>query len=374
MKVGVPTEVKSDEYRVALTPAGVRELVDGGHEVYVESGAGEGSSFTNEAYAAQGATILPDADAVFGEAALIVKVKEPQPEEVARLEPRHTLFTYLHLAADAELTRGLMESGATCIAYETVEDARGRLPLLAPMSEVAGKIATQAGAFILEKPLGGRGILLGGVPGVAAANVMIVGGGVVGMNAAFIALGMEATVFVYDRNIDRLRELDIAFNGRADTCFATVLEIEERLPYMDLVIGAVLVHGARAPRVITREQLSLMKRHAVLVDVSIDQGGCFETSRPTTHSNPTYEVDGITHYCVTNMPGAVPITSTYALTNATIPYVLHIATAGAQRAISENPGLKLGVNVAGGQVTYLPVAEAVGVPAVAVDEALGVAA
>jgi alanine dehydrogenase len=374
VKVGVPTEVKSDEYRVALTPAGVRELVDAGHEVYVQSDAGEGSSLSNEAYAAQGATILPDADAVFGEATLIVKVKEPQPEEVARLEPRHTLFTYLHLAADASLTRGLMASGATCIAYETVEDARGRLPLLAPMSEVAGKIATQAGAFILEKPLGGRGILLGGVPGVAAANVMIIGGGVVGMNAAFIALGMEATVFVYDRNIDRLRELDVAFNGRADTCFASTLEVEQRLPFMDLVIGAVLVHGARAPRVITREQLSLMKRHAVLVDVSIDQGGCFETSRPTTHSDPTYEVDGITHYCVTNMPGAVPITSTYALTNATIPYVLQIATVGPQRAITENPGLKLGVNVAGGQVTYLPVADAVGEACVSVDEALGVAA
>ena len=264
----------------------------------------------------------PDAGGVFGEAELIVKVKEPQPEEVERLEPRHTLFTYLHLAADAALTQGLMASGATCIAYETVEDARGRLPLLAPMSEVAGKIATQAGAFMLEKPLGGRGILLGGVPGVAAANVMVIGGGVVGMNAAFIALGMEATVYVYDRNIDRLRELDIAFGGRADTCFATTLSIEERLPEVDLVIGAVLVHGARAPRVITRAQLALMKRHAVLVDVSIDQGGCFETSRPTTHSHPTYEVDGITHYCVTNMPGAVPITSTYALTNATMPYVL----------------------------------------------------
>jgi alanine dehydrogenase len=267
-----------------------------------------------------------------------------------------------------------MESGATCIAYETVEDARGRLPLLAPMSEVAGKIATQAGAFILEKPLGGRGILLGGVPGVAAANVMIIGGGVVGMNAAFIALGMEATVFVYDRNIDRLRELDVAFNGRADTCFASTLEVEQRLPFMDLVIGAVLVHGARAPRVITRAQLGLMKRQAVLVDVSIDQGGCFETSRPTTHSNPTYEVDGITHYCVTNMPGAVPITSTYALTNATIPYVLDIATVGVQRAISENAGLKLGVNVAGGSVTYAPVADAVGETVVSVDEALGVAA
>ncbi len=219
-----------------------------------------------------------------------------------------------------------MESGATCIAYETVEDARGRLPLLAPMSEVAGKIATQAGAFMLEKPLGGRGILLGGVPGVAAANVMVIGGGVVGMNAAFIALGMEATVYVYDRNIDRLRELDIAFGGRADTCFASTLEIEQRLPFMDLVIGAVLVHGARAPHVITRAQLGLMKRQAVLVDVSIDQGGCFETSRPTTHSDPTYEVDGITHYCVTNMPGAVPITSTYALTNATMPYVLALAS------------------------------------------------
>jgi alanine dehydrogenase len=374
VKVGVPTEVKSDEYRVALTPAGVRELVDAGHEVYVQSGAGDGSAISDEAYATQGATVVPDAGAVFEEATLIVKVKEPQPAEVGRLEPRHILFTYLHLAADAALTRGLMESGATCIAYETVEDTRGRLPLLAPMSEVAGKIATQAGAFMLEKPLGGRGILLGGVPGVAAANVMIIGGGVVGMHAAFIALGMEATVYVFDRNIDRLRELDIAFGGRADTCFASTLEVEQRLPTMDLVIGAVLVHGARAPRVITREQLGLMKRQAVLVDVSIDQGGCFETSRPTTHSNPTYEVDGITHYCVTNMPGAVPITSTYALTNATMPYVIHLATAGVQRAISENPGLKLGVNVAGGQVTYAPVAEAVGVPSVPVDEALGVAA
>src|SRR5579871_4584664 len=370
MRVGVPTEIKPDEYRVALTPAGVRELADAGHEVVVQSGAGLGSAITDEAYTAQGATILPDADAVFEEATMIVKVKEPQPVEVARLKPHHTLFTYLHLAADTELTRGLMESGATCIAYETVEDARGRLPLLAPMSEVAGKIATQAGAFMLEKPLGGRGILLGGVPGVAAANVMVIGGGVVGMNAAFIALGMEATVYVYDRSIDRLRELDIAFGGRADTCFASTLEIEQRLPYMDLVIGAVLVHGARAPHVITRAQLSLMKPQAVLVDVSIDQGGCFETSRPTTHSDPTYEVDGITHYCVANMPGAVPITSTYALTNATMPYVVHLASAGVHRATTENPGLKLGVNVAAGSVTYAPVADAVGVEAVAVDEAL----
>ena len=374
MKVGAPTEIKADEYRVALTPAGVRELVDAGHDVVVQRGAGVGSAIEDEAYEAQGATILPDAESVFAEAEMIVKVKEPQPREVELLEPRHTLFTYLHLAADVELTRGLMRSGATCIAYETVEDSHGRLPLLAPMSEVAGKIATQAGAFMLEKPLGGRGILLGGVPGVAAANVMIIGGGVVGMNAAFIALGMEATVYVYDRSIDRLRELDIAFGGRADTCFASTLAIEERLPDMDLVIGAVLVHGARAPHVITRAQLSLMKPQAVLVDVSIDQGGCFETSRPTTHTNPTYEVDGITHYCVANMPGAVPITSTYALTNATMPYVLAIATHGAAKAVNANPGLKLGVNVAAGQVTYAPVAEAAGVPYVEVDEALGMRA
>jgi alanine dehydrogenase len=371
MKVGVPSEVKADEYRVALTPAGVRELSDAGHEVYVERGAGEGSGIEDQAYANQGAQILADADEVFAAAELIVKVKEPQPEEVGQLEPRHTLFTYLHLAAHAELTRGLMASGATCIAYETVEDNRGRLPLLAPMSEVAGKIATQAGAFILEKPLGGRGILLGGVPGVAAANVMIIGGGVVGMNAAFIALGMEATVFVFDRNIDRLRELDVAFAGRADTCFSSTLSVEERLPFIDLVIGAVLVHGARAPRVITRQQLGLMKHHAVLVDVSIDQGGCFETSRPTTHSDPTYEVDGITHYCVTNMPGAVPVTSTYALTNATMPYIVHLATAGVARAIADSPGLRLGVNVAGGHVTYAPVAESTGVDYVPVAEAIG---
>ena len=370
MKVGVPSEVKLDEYRVALTPAGVRELVDAGHHVYIQSGSGVGSAISDDAYAAQGAAILPDAAAVFGEAELIIKVKEPQPQEVSLLEARHTLFTYLHLAADSELTHGLMASGATCIAYETVEDTRGRLPLLAPMSEVAGKIATQAGAFMLEKPLGGRGILLGGVPGVAAANVMVIGGGVVGMNAAFIALGMEATVYVFDRNIDRLRELDLAFGGRADTCFASTLSLEERLPDMDLVIGAVLVHGARAPRVITRAQLGLMKQQAVLVDVSIDQGGCFETSRPTAHSDPTYEVDGITHYCVTNMPGAVPITSTYALTNATMPYVIHLANAGVAQAIAESPGLKLGVNVAAGHVTYAPVADAVGVTAVGVDDAL----
>jgi alanine dehydrogenase len=356
VKVGVPTEIKADEYRVALSPSGVRELNELGHDVFVQAGAGEGSAIADEDYIDQGASIVPDADAVFAEAELVVKVKEPQPEEVERLESRHTLFTYLHLAPDAALTRGLLESGATCVAYETVEDARGRLPLLAPMSEVAGKIATQAGAFMLEKPLGGRGLLLGGVPGVAAGKVMVIGGGVVGQNAAEVAIGMGAEVYVYDRSIDRLRELEVLLNGRCSTCFASTLEIEQRLPEVDLVIGAVLIHGATAPRVVTRAQLGLMKRHAVLVDVSIDQGGCFETSRPTTHSDPTYEVDGITHYCVANMPGAVPITSTYALTNATMPYVLKLAEHGVQRALGADAGFMQGLNVAAGRLTYAPVA------------------
>ena len=356
MKVGVPTEIKTDEYRVALTPSGARELADHGHEVVVQAGAGEGSAIADADYLAQGASILPDADAVFAEAELIVKVKEPQAVEVARLEPRHTLFTYLHLAPDPELTRGLIDSGATCIAYETVEDTRGRLPLLAPMSEVAGKIATQAGAFMLEKPLGGRGLLLGGVPGVAAGKVMVIGGGVVGQNAAEIAIGMGAETYVYDRSIDRLRELEVLLNGRCSTCYASTLEIESRLPEMDLVVGAVLVHGAKAPHVITREQLKLMKRNAVLVDVSIDQGGCFETSHATTHTDPTYEVEGITHYCVANMPGAVPITSTWALTNATMPYLVKLADGGTQAALAADPGFMAGLNVAAGRLTYEPVA------------------
>ena len=370
MKVGVPTEIKADEYRVALTPTGVRELVDAGHDVVVQRGAGEGSAIADSRYVEQGATIVPDAEAVFDEAQLIVKVKEPQAEEVERLRPHHTLFTYLHLAPDPELTKGLVASGATCIAYETVEDSEGRLPLLAPMSEVAGKIATQAGAFMLEKPLGGRGVLLGGVPGVAAANVLVIGGGVVGMNAAFIAIGMEADVFVFDRSVDRLRELDVIFAGRCSTVFSSTLEIEERLPTADLVIGAVLIHGAKAPHVVTREQLKSMKPGAVLVDVSIDQGGCFETSRPTTHSEPTYEVEGVIHYCVTNMPGAVPITSTYALTNATLPYINALARDGVHGAVAALPGFKRGVNVAAGAVTYLPVAEATGLEYRDVDEAL----
>jgi alanine dehydrogenase len=371
MLIGVPTEIKQDEYRVALTPIGARELAEHGHEVIVQKGAGEGSAIADSHYEAQGARVVPTADDVFGEAELILGVKEPQPEEVALLRPEHTLFTYLHLAPAPELTKSLCDSGATCIAYETVEDAHGRLPLLAPMSEIAGKIATQAGASMLEKPLGGRGILLGGVPGVASANVMIIGGGAVGMNAAFIAIGMEADVFVYDKSIDRLRELDIAFGGRASTVFSSTLSIEERLPDVDLVIGGVLVHGARAPHVINRAQLELMKPSAVLVDVAIDQGGCFETSRPTTHSDPTYEVDGIIHYCVANMPGAVPITSTYALTNATLPYMLSLANDGVVEAVRHDPGLLPGINVAGGKVTHRAVAEGVDMEYFPPEQVLG---
>jgi alanine dehydrogenase len=371
MRIGVPTEIKEDEYRVSLTPVGARELREHGHEIVIQAGAGEGSAISDDAYLSQGARILPDAAAVFEGAEMILGVKEPQPQEVEMLRPDHTLFTYLHLAPAPELTRGLQASGATCVAYETVEDSQGRLPLLAPMSEIAGKLATQAGAFFLEKPLGGRGILLGGVPGVAAATVMIIGGGAVGMHAAFIAIGMEADVFVYDLSLDRLRELDIAFGGRASTVHSSVLSIEEMLPRADLVIGAVLLHGARAPKVVRREQLKLMKRSAVLVDVAIDQGGCFETSHPTTHRDPVFEVDGITHYCVANMPGAVPITSTYALTNATLPYVVALADHGVAEAARRDPGLRLGINVADGRVTHPAVAEAVGVEHTPVEEVLG---
>jgi alanine dehydrogenase len=370
VKVGVPTEIKPDEYRVAITPIGVRELSERGHDVLIQAGAGEGSAITDADFSAQGARIVPTAEDVFGEAEMVLKVKEPQESEVALLRQGVTLFTYLHLAPAPDLTRGLCDSGAICVAYETVEDRQGRLPLLTPMSEIAGKIATQAGAFMLEKPLGGRGILLGGVPGVAPANVMVIGGGAVGMNAAFIAIGMEADVFVYDVSIDKLRELDVAFGGRASTVFSSTLSVEERLPQMDLVIGGVLVHGARAPRVITRKQLGLMKRSAVLVDVAIDQGGCFETSRPTTHGDPTYEVDGIIHYCVTNMPGAVPITSTYALTNATLPYVLSLADLGVAEAARRDPGLKLGINVVHGKVTHPAVAEGVGLEYVPPEQLL----
>ncbi|MEZ5076369.1 MAG: alanine dehydrogenase [Solirubrobacterales bacterium] len=371
MRVGIPAEIKADEYRVAITPAGVREMREHGHEVMVQAGAGEGSAILDAEFEAQGATIVREAAELFDTAEMILHVKELQPTEIEMLRPGQLLFTYLHLAPDPEQTRGLQGSGATCVAYETVEDARGRLPLLAPMSEIAGKIATQAGAFMLEKPMGGRGILLGGVPGVAAANVIVIGGGVVGINAAIIAIGMQADVFVFDRSIDRLRDIEVVLGGRCSTVYSTTLAIEEMLPRADLVIGAVLVHGARAPFVVRRDQLALMKPGAVLVDVAIDQGGCFETSRPTTHQDPTFEVDGITHYCVANMPGAVPITSTHALTNATLPYAIALADHGVGEAIRRDPGLRPGVNVAAGEVTHPAVAEGVGVSYVTVEEALG---
>lgn len=372
MKVGVPTEIKDQEYRVSLTPVGARELTDRGHEVYVQSGAGEGSAITDADYEAQGAKILPDAAAVFDEAELVLGVKEPQPVEVEMLRSDQTLFTYLHLAPDPELTKSLAATGATCIAYETVEDAKGGLPLLAPMSEIAGKIATQAGAFMLEKPLGGRGILLGGVPGVAAANVMVVGAGAVGFNAAVVAIGMGADVFIYDISIDKLREVETVIGEGCSTVFSSSLVIEEHLATADLVIGAVLVPGAKAPNIITREHLKSMKPGAVLVDVAIDQGGCFETSKPTTHDDPTFEVDGVIHYCVANMPGAVPVTSTRALTNATLPYVIALADHGAADAAQRMPGLIPGINCAGGKVTYQAVAEATGTDYVPVDRVLDI--
>jgi len=369
VRIGVPTEIKTDEARVALTPAGVRELTRRGHEVIVQRGAGLGSAITDEAYTEQGATLGDDADAVFAAAELIVKVKEPQPVEIARLQPHHTLFTYLHLAPAPELTKGLIDSGATCIAYETITDTAGRLPLLAPMSEVAGRLAAQAGAFMLAKPQGGRGVLMGGVPGVQPANVMVIGGGVVGLNAARVAQGMGADVKVYDRSIDRLRELDLIL-GQGKTVFASTLSIEHGLADADVVVGAVLVHGARAPHVVSRAQLALMKPGAVLVDVSIDQGGCFETSKPTTHSDPVYEVDGISHYCVANMPGAVPISSTAALSNATLPYVLELADRGVRGAFQRDPGFEAGLSIAGGAVTSEPVANDQGLPFVAPSVAL----
>jgi alanine dehydrogenase len=373
VKVGIPGETKADEYRVSMTPAGVRELTEHGHEVVIQQGAGVASGFSDAQYVAQGATVAPDADGVFSTAEMIVKVKEPLDHEVARLRPGQILFTYLHLAPAPALTRGLCDSGVTAIAYETVEDRHGRLPLLAPMSEIAGRLATQAGAYMLSKPLGGRGVLLGGVPGVAAANVMIIGGGSVGLNAAAVAIGMGADVFIFDVSIDRLRELEAVFGGRCSTVHSSTLAIEELLPRTDLVIGAVLVVGDRAPFVIRASQLGLMRPGTVMVDVAIDQGGCFETSRPTTHHEPTFEVDGITHYCVTNMPGAVPVTSTNALANSTLPYVLALAGKGVVGAIHADPGLRLGVNVAAGVPTHPAVARSVGEECVDVEAALAAA-
>ena len=373
MIVGIPTEIKADEYRVSMTPAGVRELTDRGHEVLVQQGAGIGAGFDDAHYAAQGAVIAPGADAVFAGADMIVKVKEPLDPEVARLRPGQVLFTYLHLAPAPALTRALCASGATAVAYETVEDRNGHLPLLAPMSEIAGRLATQAGAFMLQKPLGGRGVLFGGVPGVAAANVMIIGGGSVGVNAAAVAIGMAADVFIFDVSVDRLRELELLFGGSCSTVYSSTLAIEELLPRTDLVIGAVLVVGERAPYVIRANQLALMRPGTVMVDVAIDQGGCFETSRPTTHHEPTFELDGIVHYCVTNMPGAVPVTSTNALANATLPYVLALADRGVLAAVRADPGLRLGVNVAGGVPTHPAVARSVGEECVDVEAALAAA-
>jgi alanine dehydrogenase len=369
MKVGVVTEIKPDEYRVALTPAGARELTLHGHEVLVERGAGVGSAFADADYEAAGAT-LHSCEDVWGEAELLLKVKEPLAEEFPRIRAGQTLFTYLHLAPAPELTKALMASGATCIAYETVETDDRRLPLLAPMSEVAGRLAPQMGAMSLEKPKGGRGILLGGLPGVPPAKVVVLGGGIVGYNAALIAVGMQADVWVLERSVDRMRELDSMLGGRITLSISNRQAVEEAIEGADLVIGAVLVHGAKAPHLVTRDMLGLMKRDAVLVDVAIDQGGCFETSKPTTHSDPTYVVDGITHYCVANMPGAVPITSTYALTNATMPYVVKLADQGARAALTSDPGFLPGLNVCGGQVTYGPVAEVVGVATAPAAEAL----
>ncbi|RIJ23584.1 alanine dehydrogenase [Henriciella barbarensis] len=360
MRIGVPTEIKKQESRVGLTPESVGDLVNSGHEVFVQEGAGLGSGFADEDYTDVGAQIVADADAVFKSAELIVKVKEPQPEETARLTPEHTLFTYLHLAPDPVQAKGLIESGCTAIAYETVTEPAGGLPLLRPMSQVAGRMSMQVAAWALMRTKRGRGLLLGGVPGTQPAKVIIVGGGVSGTNAAEIAVGMRADVTVFDRNNNRLAELDAQFNGLVKTMFSTKAALDAAVKEADLVIGAVLIPGASAPKLISREQLKTMKPGAVLVDIAIDQGGCFETSKPTTHEDPIYDVDGILHYCVANMPGAVPRTSTYALNNATLPFVLQIANKGTREALNSNPHLANGLTVAEGHITHEPVAKDLG--------------
>jgi alanine dehydrogenase len=369
MRIGVAKEIKQDEYRVALTPAGAGELRERGHEVVVETGAGDGSAFPDSDYLGVGAQIA-SVDEVWGTADMVLKVKEPLPEEYGRLREGLVLFTYLHLAADEELTRALIASGATCIAYETVETDDGRLPLLAPMSEVAGRLATQMGAWALEKAQGGRGLLLGGVPGVPPAKVVVLGGGIVGYNAALIAVGMQADVWILDKSVERMRDLEMMLDGRITLCMSNRLQIERAVADADLIIGAVLIPGARAPKLITREMLAGLKPGAVFVDVAIDQGGCFETSRPTTHSDPIYEVDGVVHYCVANMPGAVPVTSTFALTNMTLPYVEAIADLGVREAIMRDRALWRGVNVLDGKLTYEAVGEAHGLPFVPLEQAL----
>jgi alanine dehydrogenase len=370
MRIGVPKEIKNHEYRVGMTPAAVRELTARGHEVVVETLAGEAIGLHDEMYARAGARILPNADEVFAAAGMIVKVKEPQPAEIERLRKGQTLFTYLHLAPDPEQTKGLLASGAICIAYETVTDARGGLPLLAPMSEVAGRMSIQAGAHCLEIAQGGRGQLLGGVPGVPAAKVVVLGGGVVGTNAARMAMGLEAHVIVLDVSLSRLYELDEQFGSRMHTLFSPIDAIEEQVISADLVIGGVLVPGAAAPKLITEEMVKRMKKGSVIVDVAIDQGGCAETSHPTTHANPTYKVHDVVHYCVANMPGGVARTSTFALNNATLPFILALAEKGPEAAMKANPHLLAGLNVYKGTLTYKAVAEAQKIPFKAAGEVL----
>jgi alanine dehydrogenase len=364
--VGVPRETKTDEYRVAMIPVGVEELTRAGHPVLIQSGAGQGSGISDEQYAANGAEIVADTGALWKRADLVVKVKEPLPEEWPLLRPGQLVFTYFHFAADEALTRAVMKSGITAVAYETIRDARGGLPLLTPMSEVAGRMSIQEGAKFLERPFEGRGILLGGVPGVLPANVVILGGGVVGANAAKVAAGLGANVTILDVNLDRLRYLDDVMPRNVTTLFSDRHNIADSLNRADLLIGAVLIPGAKAPYLVRREDLKRMQPRAVIIDVAIDQGGCVETSRPTTHSNPTYMVDDVVHYCVTNMPGAVGRTSTYALTNVTLPYVLQLARKGFERAVRENPGLAQGVNIRDGQVTNPAVAETFHLPCVSV--------
>ncbi|HEV2754883.1 MAG TPA: alanine dehydrogenase [Actinomycetota bacterium] len=368
MKVGIPRELKDNEYRVAITPAGVRELVVSGHDVFIENDAGRGSSITNAEFERAGAKILPDADSVFAEAEMVLKVKEPIPEEFHRLRDGLLLFTYLHLAASEPVTRALLDSGTTGVAYETVELPDRSLPLLAPMSEVAGRMAPQVGAISLQREHGGRGVLLGGVSGVRPGRVVVIGAGMSGMNAAWIAQGMEAEVVILDKNINKLRDVDRIHQGKILTLASNRLSVEEVVTQADLVIGAVLVPGARAPKIVSEEVVKEMKPRSVIVDISIDQGGCFETSRMTTHSDPTYVVHDVVHYCVGNMPGAVPHTSTYALTNATMPYVVALADKGLEAAVRDDPALAKGVNTLKGSVVYEPVAQAHGLDYVPLDD------
>jgi alanine dehydrogenase len=369
--VGLPKEIKDNEYRVGLTPAGARALTDAGHRVVVERSAGEGSGFEDSLYEKAGATLIDSADDVWAEAEMIVKVKEPIEPEYPRMKEGLLLFTYLHLAPDPKQTQALLEHKVTGIAYETITDRRGTLPLLTPMSEVAGRMAVQVGAQYLEKMNGGRGVLLGGVPGVPAARVVIIGGGVVGTNAAKMAVGLGAQVTIVDKNLDRLRELDDIFLSKISTLASSAYAIHGAISEADLIIGAVLVPGAAAPRLVTREMLRDVPNGAVIVDVAVDQGGCIETTRPTTHSNPTFYEEGVLHYCVANMPGAVPRTSTFALTNATLPYALRLANRGFLEAISGDPGLKEGVNTYAGKMTYKAVADDQGLEYTSLDEILG---